>query len=257
MSFSGSEVDRAPEIDLEPSSDSHEAIEVSDEFSEGSDPDSEVLIRNNFSDLIELSDIPTIAHSYHKRNLAASDAPRYPPNESYLKRVSLFQGDITKLKVDCIVNAANRSLLGLSFDGAIHRAAGPDLLDECATLGGAKTGEAKITKGYRLPSLHVIHAVGPVYSRSHVMEKAVQLASCYNLSLEITVENSLKHVAFPSISTGVYGYPIEDATHVALNEVRTFLDSHPEALDRVIFVVFSDKDKSVYEQLIPLYFPPA
>jgi len=143
-------------------------------------------------------------------------------------------------------------------DGAIHSAAGPNLVKECSTLNGCETGDAKITKGYHLPSKHVIHTVGPIYSASDKHFKASELASCYKTSLQLAVTNSLKHIAFPSISTGVYGYPVEDATHIALDEVRRFLDTTPgEELDRVIFVVWSNKDKGVYEDLIPEYFPPA
>ncbi|KAF7796467.1 hypothetical protein EIP86_007644 [Pleurotus ostreatoroseus] len=123
------------------------------------------------------------------------------------------------------------------------------------TLNGCDTGDAKITEGYNLPARHVIHTVGPIYSESKVEEKAAQLASCYRRSLEIAVQNSLKSIAFPSISTGVYGYPVPDATHVAANEVRQFLGAHAEVFDRVIFVVWSDADKEVYQDLLPLYFP--
>jgi len=150
-------------------------------------------------------------------------------------------------------------------DGAIHSAAGPGLLEECCampnisgdteTMIRCQTGDAKITKGYSLPSRHVIHTIGPIYSLAGVETGAEQLASCYKTSLQLAVMNSLKHIAFPSISTGIYGYPIESATRIALDEVRRFLDSE-ETLDRVVFVVWSLKDKEVYEKLIPEYFPP-
>jgi len=206
---------------------------------------------------IGLKDIRTIAELFKDNVLRGAKEHRFPANTSLLNQVSLFQGDITKLEVDAIVNAANHSLLGGSgVDGAIHRAAGRQLKEECRTLGGCETGDAKITKGYNLSSKHVVHTVGPIYSSSNVELKAQQLASCYRVSLQLAVKNSLKHIAFPSISTGVYGYPIEDATHVALKEARNFLDSDDGSkLDRVIFVVWSDDDKRVYEDLIPEYFP--
>ncbi|KAI0368809.1 A1pp-domain-containing protein [Pilatotrama ljubarskyi] len=213
---------------------------------------------------VGLSKIPTLRELYKSGVLKTAEAAkaRYPPKPTLLDRVSLYQGDITKLDVDCIVNAANRSLLGVALlvDGAIHAAAGRSLLEECKVgrkLNGCETGDAKITKGYDLPARRVIHTVGPVYSSSNADVKAQQLASCYRKSLQLAVENSLKHIAFPSISTGIYGYPIQDATHIALDVVRQFLDS-PEGdkLERTIFVVWSDTDKRVYESLIPLYFPP-
>ncbi|GLB40554.1 putative A1pp-domain-containing protein [Lyophyllum shimeji] len=210
--------------------------------------------------IVKLEDIPTIRKLYEDSVLAAppQDRIRYKPNDSLLDRISLYQGDITQLKVDAIVNAANKSLLGGGgVDGAIHRAAGPHLLDECRTLNGCNTGESKITRGYNLPARHVIHTVGPVYSPPEVEEKARQLASCYRTSLEVAVENEIRHIAFPSISTGVYGYPIEDATHIALGTVRQFIESERASkLERSIFVVWSDKDREVYERLIPEYFPP-
>ncbi|KZT73067.1 A1pp-domain-containing protein [Daedalea quercina L-15889] len=210
---------------------------------------------------VSLSKIPTLRELYKATALKAIELSkiRYQPKDDYLEKVSLYQGDITNLEVDAIVNAANTSLLGGGgVDGAIHAAAGPQLLDECRTLDGCETGSAKITKGYDLPAKHVVHAVGPIYSQCNADEKAKQLESCYKTSLQIAVQNSLKHVAFPSISTGIYGYPIEDATHVALDTARQFLDSdYGETLERVVFVVWSDKDKGVYEDLIPFYFPPA
>lgn len=157
-----------------------------------------------------------------------------------------IKADITTLAVDAIVNAANSSLLGGGgVDGAIHRAAGPALLEECRSLGGCPTGEAKITRGYKLPARHVIHAVGPVWHGGHRGE-AELLASCYRRSLEIARENSLRSIAFPSISTGVYGYPFEDAAVIAVRTVHEFLDSDPSSLDEVIFCCFSDRDLEVY-----------
>ncbi|KAI0649450.1 A1pp-domain-containing protein [Trametes meyenii] len=205
---------------------------------------------------VGLAKIPTLRELYKAGVLKATEVTkaRYPPKPALLDRVSLYQGDITRLDVDSIVNAANRSLL---VDGAIHAAAGPSLLDECRKLNGCETGDAKITKGYDLPARHIIHTVGPVYSSSNVDVKAQQLASCYKTSLQRAVDSQLKHIAFPSISTGIYGYPIKDATHIALDVVRQFLDSQDgDKLERAIFVVWSDTDKHVYEALISLYFPP-
>ncbi|KAL5525493.1 hypothetical protein ACEPAG_6829 [Sanghuangporus baumii] len=207
--------------------------------------------------ILSLASIPTLRQLYANGTLRAGVKARYPVVDAHLDRVSLIQGDITTLEVDAIVNAANRSLLGGGgVDGAIHRAAGRQLLEECRTFGGCETGDAKVTSGYNLPAKHVIHTVGPVYSTSQVEIKAKQLASCYRRSLSIAAEKSFRSIAFPSISTGVYGYPIEDATEIALEETRRFLDSdNGTKLDRVIFTVFSDEDKRVYEALIPEYFP--
>jgi len=210
--------------------------------------------------IVRLQDIETIAQFYKTSVLkpAPHGKARFQPNHELLERVSLYQGDIRELDIDSIVNAANRSLLGGGgVDGAIHAAAGPKLLDECRTLNGCLTGESKITRGYRLPARHIIHTVGPIYSSREKEEKAQQLESSYKTSLELAVENALRHVAFPSISTGIYSYPIVDATRIALNTTRTFLESEAgNKLERVIFVVWSNKDKEVYESLIPEYFPP-
>ena len=139
-------------------------------------------------------------------------------------RIAIWQGDITTLSIDAIQNAANRSLLGGGgIDGAIHRAAGDELYDECETLNGAETSDAKITKGYNLPADHVIHAVGPIYSSSKGEENARLLRSVYQRTLEVAVENGCRSVAFNCISTGIYGYPNRDAAHIALRAVRDFL----------------------------------
>ena len=157
------------------------------------------------------------------------------------------QGDITKEDVDAIVNAANKSLLGGGgVDGAIHRAAGPELLEECRTLGGCETGEAKITKGYRLPAKHVIHTAGPIYGRSGGKD-AELLANCYRNSLLLAKEHNLKTIAFPSISTGVYGYPKEEAAEVVYKTINDFI-SEDDSLDEIRFILFSDGDLKLYEK---------
>jgi O-acetyl-ADP-ribose deacetylase (regulator of RNase III) len=161
-------------------------------------------------------------------------------------RFQVVQGDITALAVDAIVNAANTSLLGGGgVDGAIHRAAGPDLLAACRLLNGARTGEAKITPGYRLQARHVIHAVGPVWHGGEQGE-ADLLASAYRNSLRLTVEHGLASVAFPAIATGVFGFPIDRATQIAMTTVSTFMAVH-DLPQRVIFCCFSPADLAVYE----------
>jgi len=181
----------------------------------------------------------------------------YAPNEKLLEKVSLFLGDITNLEINAIVNAANRSLMGGSgVNGAIHRVAGPSLLQECLALNGCATGDAKITAGYKLPATYVIHAVGPIYSSERKEEAAEELASAYRRSLQVAVEHGARTVAFPCISTGIYGYPTRAAAHVALDEVRRFLEGKDgDKLDMVWFCIFLEHDMRVYEELMVEYFP--
>jgi O-acetyl-ADP-ribose deacetylase (regulator of RNase III) len=154
-------------------------------------------------------------------------------------RLDIVIGDITTLDVDAIVNAANTSLLGGGgVDGAIHRAAGPELLAECRTLGGAATGEAKITRGYRLKARHVIHAVGPVWSRANARADEL-LAGCYRNALALAAEHKLASIAFPAISTGVYRFPPDGAARIAVSTVVSELAAHPSTLRRVVFCCFS------------------
>ncbi|MBM3301493.1 MAG: O-acetyl-ADP-ribose deacetylase, partial [Deltaproteobacteria bacterium] len=163
------------------------------------------------------------------------------------EKAELIQGDITAMDVDAIVNAANNRLLGGGgVDGAIHRAAGSDLLAECRTLGGCETGDAKITKGYRLRARHVIHTVGPIY-RGGGSGEAKLLESCYRRCFEVAHENNLKTLAFPSISTGVYGYPIGEASKIAISTSLAQLERFPD-IQRVMFVLFSEKDLEVYRE---------
>jgi len=164
-------------------------------------------------------------------------------------KIDIVRGDITKLDVDAIVNAANTTLLGGGgVDGAIHRAAGPELLAECRTLGGCKPGEAKLTRGYRLPARFVIHTVGPVWHGGKGDEPET-LANCYRNSLQLAVENEIKTIAFAAISCGAYGYPIPDAAQVALKTGRDFLATD-DRIDKVTFVLWGEDIYDVYRQLL-------
>lgn len=164
-------------------------------------------------------------------------------------RIELYKGDITKLKVDAIVNAANTSLLGGGgVDGAIHRAAGPELLKFNKKLGGCKTGEAKISPGFNLPAKFIIHTVGPVWNGGKHNEDKL-LADCYINSLKLAVENKIKSMAFPAISTGIYRFPLERATKIAVTEVKKFLEKN-DTIEKVIFVCFDEETYEIYKSVL-------
>jgi O-acetyl-ADP-ribose deacetylase (regulator of RNase III) len=166
-----------------------------------------------------------------------------------VSKIDIVRGDIAKLDVDAIVNAANTTLLGGGgVDGVIHRAAGPELLAECRTLGGCRPGEARITRGYRLPAPFVIHTVGPVWRGGQRQEPEI-LANCYRSSLQLAVENELKTIAFPAISCGAYGYPIPEATQIAVKTTRNFLAT-VDKIDKVIFVLWGEDTYDAYRKAL-------
>lgn len=206
--------------------------------------------------LKSLSEMPTLTLLYKLQRLHAASSPLAQSNAAYNDKISLVRTDITKLEVDAIVNAANESLLGGGgVDGAIHRAAGRGLYTECRTLGGCKTGSAKITDAYNLPCKKVIHAVGPVYNFSKTPGKHTQyLQSCYRTCLDLAADNGCKSVAFSALSTGVYGYPSREAAETAIAEVRKWLDENEKKasmLERIVFCSFLEKDENAYEEWIP------
>lgn len=178
-----------------------------------------------------------------------TDAASRESSHDCISRIDLVRGDITRLDVDAIVNAANTTLLGGGgVDGAIHRAAGPQLREVCAALGGCATGDAKITPAFRLPARYVIHTVGPVY-RDGAHREPDLLRSCYEKSLALAAENGVNSIAFPAISCGAYGYPIDAAAQIAIDATRRFLADHPLPR-RVSFVLLLESDYGVYERLL-------
>ncbi|XP_035885529.1 ADP-ribose glycohydrolase MACROD1 isoform X2 [Phyllostomus discolor] len=196
-------------------------------------------------DFIRLKKVPTWKDTA-KGSAAKVEEPKYKKDKHLNEKISLFRGDITKLEVDAIVNAV---------DGCIHRAAGPLLTDECRTLQNCETGKAKITGGYRLPAKYVIHTVGPIVHGQPSTSQAAELRSCYQRSLDLVLEHQLRSVAFPCISTGVFGYPNEAAAEVVLATLREWLEQHKDKVDRLIICVFLEKDESIYLRRLPHYFP--
>nr|XP_045009824.1 ADP-ribose glycohydrolase MACROD1 isoform X2 [Jaculus jaculus] len=222
-------------------------------------------------DFVRLKKIPTWKETAKGVAVKVED-PKYKKDKQLNEKISLFRGDITKLEVDAIVNAANSSLLGggggtqgaprftlpsPAVDGCIHRAAGPLLTDECRTLQNCETGKAKITCGYRLPAKYVIHTVGPIAVGKPSASQEAELRSCYLSSLDLLLEHRLRSVAFPCISTGVFGYPSEAAAEVVLAALREWLEQHKDKVDRLIICVFLEKDENIYQQRLPYYFPVA
>jgi len=209
----------------------------------------------NFKTINDILDWNTYANTddAKEKGVLAVESTNYEKDENLNKKISLFTGDITCLEVDAIVNAANAALAGGGgVDGAIHSAADRSLLQgECETLDGCDTGNAKITGGYKLPAKYVIHAVGPIGEDSEL------LSDCYKNALNLLKENELDTIAFPCISTGIYGYPNENAAEVALKTIREWLEKedYRENVKRIIFCLFLDIDIEVYHKLLPEYFP--
>jgi O-acetyl-ADP-ribose deacetylase (regulator of RNase III) len=206
--------------------------------------------------LVALADIPTLPVLYRTQRLAAHASPQHAPSAAVNSKIALIRYDITRLQLDGIVNAANESLLGGGgVDGAIHRAAGPQLLAECEGLDGCDTGDAKITDAYRLPCRKVIHAVGPVYALAKRRGPGLHeelLRGCYRRSLELCEEHGVRSVAFAAVSTGVYGYPSTEAAMAAVIEVRNFFDEgRGGAIDKVVFCNFMEKDQDAYHKVLP------
>lgn len=166
-----------------------------------------------------------------------------------MTQIRLIQGDITQIKADAIVNAANQTLLGGGgVDGAIHAAAGPELLEECRAIGGCLTGQAKITRGYKLPAKFVIHTVGPVF-HERKKDAAQFLADCYWNCLELAKQKNLRSIAFPAISTGAYRFPKEKAARIALMTAQRFIAENPASLDEILFVLFNESDLEIYKKI--------
>ena len=207
---------------------------------------------------IPLSQIPTITDLYASSDLSPSSDLDPSATSRFNHKISLIRTDITRLAVDAIVNAANKSLLGGGgVDGAIHSAAGDELFEECKTLVGCETGEAKITGAYDLPCKNIIHAVGPVYGLERRRAEGRQerlLKSCYKNSLDLAVENECKSIAFSALSTGVYGYPSDEAAEAAINAVKEWMEESEERaakMERVVFCQFMRKDQDAYEEVVP------
>ncbi|KAF2859808.1 A1pp-domain-containing protein [Piedraia hortae CBS 480.64] len=209
---------------------------------------------------IPLSSLPTLTQLYKAKTLAPTSSGNLlrGATSAFNDKISLYRGDITALETDAIVNAANEKLLGGGgVDGAIHAAAGPELVEECRALNGCNTGDAKITDAYKLPCKKVIHTVGPVYH--YESNPAKLLSSCYTKSLDLADQNGCKSIAFSAISTGVYGYPGTDAAEKATEAVRNWLERDEERaahMEKIVFCLFREKDERCYHQIIPKIFPP-
>lgn len=204
--------------------------------------------------LIPPVEIPTIALLYKLGRLQpSSSATTNTPSQTYNNKIAYIRNDITRMYLDAIVNAAKNTLLGgAGIDGAIHKAAGPGLREECRPLNGCETGSAKITNAYNLPCKKVIHAVGPRYGDYDKPKAKALLQGCYRACLELAVANGLKSIALSCLSAGIFGYPTEDAAETALGEVRKFMDSGKgDSLEKVVFCVFTANDEAAYDKLIP------
>lgn len=207
---------------------------------------------------ISLAQIPTLTVLYQDGHLETAREPLHGSTSRFNGKISLIRADITRLSVAAIVNAANESLLGGGgVDGAIHRAAGPELVRECETLDGCDTGSAKITGAYRLPCDKVIHAVGPVYARERRREEGRErrlLQGCYKKSLDLAAQNACNSIAFSALSTGIYGYPSNEAAEAAISAIKDWLEEderRADAMERIVFCQFMEKDQLAYEKLIP------
>ncbi|KAM9195582.1 ADP-ribose glycohydrolase MACROD2 isoform 3-T3 [Mergus octosetaceus] len=209
-------------------------------------------------DYVALKDIPTWMEEMKSKNESDGENAKEEQQgkKSLSEKVSLYRGDITLLEVDAIVNAANSSLLGGGgVDGCIHRAAGPCLVAECRNLSGCETGQAKITCGYELPAKYVIHTVGPI-ARGHLTDTHKEnLANCYKSSLKLAKENNIRSLAFPCISTGIYGFPNEPAAVIALNTIKEWLSKNHNEVDRIIFCVFLEIDFKIFKKKMGEFFP--
>eukprot|EP01098_Paradermamoeba_levis_P010617 TRINITY_DN446_c0_g1_i4.p1 TRINITY_DN446_c0_g1~~TRINITY_DN446_c0_g1_i4.p1 ORF type:complete len:350 (-),score=55.68 TRINITY_DN446_c0_g1_i4:149-1075(-) len=204
---------------------------------------------------VTLDDIPTWSQYFQTnlKNVPPGVAPLYPPDEDLNNRVSIYWGNIVTLELDAIQNAANESLMGGGgIDGAIHAAAGYSLLLECELLNGALAGETKITRGYNLPAKYVLHTVGPRGEKPEILK------SCYQSTLDLCAKYNIRSVAFCCVSTGIFGYPLERATLIALETAREWLSQGDNRykMDRVVFCMFLEKETRVYETWLPVYFPP-
>ncbi|XP_077782570.1 ADP-ribose glycohydrolase MACROD2 isoform X4 [Podarcis muralis] len=209
-------------------------------------------------DYVPLKDIPTWMEEMKSKTQSDEENTQEPllEKKNLSEKVSLYRGDITVLEIDAIVNAANSSLLGGGgVDGCIHRAAGPCLVAECRNLSGCETGQAKITCGYDLPAKYVIHTVGPI-ARGHISDSHKEdLANCYKSSLKLAKENLIRSIAFPCISTGIYGFPNEPAAIIALTTIKEWLSKNYHEMDRVIFCVFLEVDYKIYKKKMNEFFP--